>query len=427
MTKTLGLAAGFVLIVILVIRKRPLALAMALGTLAVGLGTGLGLNWLARTWGAALVQKDTLSLAAMVASITLLSYIMAVSGLHERLVNATIGLLRSAKLAVMVIPPLIGSMPIPGGAIVSAPLVDRPGDLLGLSQARKAAINLVFRHANFFMLPFSSPVILASMLTKFNVYYLLRHLAPLGLVTWIAGYFVLVRGTKEVALEQSPGSAPSGSAAEVAAGLDQGATASRGSSKHLREFLVSGSPILAALGISLALKVPFWIAVVCGIILALGLTRKSHAWALRELVKGVDCNLIASMFAIMGFRGVVVGGQALSQVAEIFKGSSIPLPVLAFAVAFLISTVSANHNTTLGIAYPMIFALISPGEVMAYAVLIFAGSFVAYFWSPLHLCQILTLDYCKVSLPQVFREYAWVLVALAAASWGLFYLYLPRV
>jgi len=102
------------------------------------------------------------------------------------------------------------------------------------------------------------------------------------------------------------------------------------------------------------------------------------------------------------------------------------MPVLAFGVGFLVSMVSANHNTTLGIAYPMIFALISPGEVMAYAVLIFAASFVAYFWSPLHLCQILTLEYCKVSLPQVYREYVWVLLALAASAWGLFYLYLPR-
>jgi len=417
----LGLAVGFVLIVVLVIRRYQLALAMVAGTLVVGLTAGLGLQWLGRTWWGGVIHPDTLELAAMVGSITLLSNVMAVSGLHERLVNATIGLLRSAKLAVMFIPPLIGSLPIPGGAIVSAPLVDKPGNLLGLTQARKAAVNLVFRHANFFLLPFSSSVILASKLINADIYTLLKYLAPLGLVVWVSGYFTLIRSVKEVPL--GPDLARGRGASEVAAAMDPGRTHGRG--RDAREFLVSGSPILVALGLGFLFGIPLWVAVLCGTVLALALTWKAHKWSASGLVRSVDFKLMGAMFAIMGFRAVVVGGGTLGQVAAAFQGSGIPIPVVAFTMAMMVSTVSANHNTTLGIVYPMILSIIAPAEVMAYAMLIFAGSFVAYFASPLHLCQILTNEYCKVGLPQVFREYVWVLVAIAVASWGLFVVYLP--
>lgn len=420
MTKLLGLGIGFVLIIGLVIKKKPLALAMFAGALVTGLGTGLGVSWLARTWFQALVHRDTLELAAMVGAITLLSYIMAVSKLHERLVNATIRLLRSAKLAVMVIPPLIGAMPIPGGAIVSAPLVDRPADMLGLSQARKAAINLVFRHANFFVLPFSSSLVLGAKLINVDVYYLIPFLAPLAVVVWVIGYWTLVRDAKPVA----SGAADSLTATETAAAaadLGSGVGMSAG-----REFMFSASPILLSLFIGFVFRVPFWLAVTCGILWALVITWRTHPWSAAALLRGVDKMLILAMFGIMSFRSIVVNGEVLAQLATMFESSPVPLPVLGFVIAFLISIVSANHNTTLGIAYPMILPLVAPGETMAYAVLMFAGSFIAYFSSPLHLCQILTNEHCKVNLPQAFREYRWVMLGVAATAWGLFFLYLPK-
>jgi len=421
MSKLIGLGIGFVLIIGLVVKKKPLALAMFAGTIVTGLGTGLGVAWLASTLGRAWVQRDTLELAGMVGAITLLSYIMAKSRLHERLVNATIVLLKSAKLAVMVIPPLIGAMPIPGGAIVSAPLVDRPAELLGLSQARKAAINLVFRHANFFVLPFSSSLVLGAKLIGRDVYQLIPYLAPLAVVVWIVGYITLVRDAQPVAvatpLMESLADDGDGAATAVAApGIDRPG----------REFLIASSPILVALFIGFVFRVPFWLAVSIAVVWALALTWRTHAWSLPELVRGIDSKIVLAMFGIMGFRAVIVNGEVLSQLAATFQNSPIPLPVLAFGIALAISLVAANHNTTLGIVYPMILPLVDPGQVMSYAVLMFAASFVGYFSSPLHLCQILTNEHCKVTLPQAFREYRWVMLGVAVAAAGLFFLYLPR-
>jgi len=417
MTKLIGLAFGFAVIMTLVVRKKPLALAMFGGTLVAGLGTGLGVRWLAVTWGQALIHPNTLELAAMVGCVTLLSYMMSVSGLHLRLVNSTIRLLRSAKLAVMVIPPLIGAMPITGGAIVSAPLIDQPADMLEMSQARRSAVNNVFRHANFFILPFSSSLVLAAMLINLDVYSLIARLAPLAFVIWIVGYWTLVRGAK---MRPSRAAALDLDALGPDGKRLTGVPASPGV-----EFLISSSPIILALVVGFVFDIPFWAAVLCGIALALGLTWRQHQWTARELLKGVDLKLIGAMFGIMSFRAIITGGESLSQIAALFENSSVPLPVLGFLLAFLISTVSANHNTTLGITFPMVLPLVAPGEVVAYATLMFAASFVAYFGSPLHLCQIVTNEHCKVSLPAAVKEAVWVLLAVAVAAWGLFYLYLP--
>ena len=80
---------------------------------------------------------------------------MNATGYLDKMVQGLQGFLGNLKASIMVVPALVGSMPVLGGAAVSAPLVDKLGEGLHLSPDRKAAINLVFRHGMFFVFPFS--------------------------------------------------------------------------------------------------------------------------------------------------------------------------------------------------------------------------------------------------------------------------------
>ncbi len=63
-------------------------------------------------------------------------------------------MLKSAKITIMVAPALIGTLLVTGGALMSCPVVNNLGDRLDISNDRRASVNLIFRHAMYFIFPF---------------------------------------------------------------------------------------------------------------------------------------------------------------------------------------------------------------------------------------------------------------------------------
>ena len=81
---------------------------------------------------------------------------MQESGQMDRLVND----LRIGKRTFLVLSPaLVGMLPVPGGALLSSPLVERVGE--GMEEKTKAALNVWFRHVLLIVYPFS-PALIAS-------------------------------------------------------------------------------------------------------------------------------------------------------------------------------------------------------------------------------------------------------------------------
>jgi hypothetical protein len=63
-----------------------------------------------------------------------------------RLLNGFRGLIRDEGLDIIIFPALIGLLPMPGGAIFSAPMVKDIGSRYQLSGSQLSYINYWFRH-----------------------------------------------------------------------------------------------------------------------------------------------------------------------------------------------------------------------------------------------------------------------------------------
>jgi len=97
----------------------------------------------------------------------------------------------SRKSSLMMIPALFGLLPVPGGALMSAPIVqqiDTEED-----PNKKVAINVWYRHMLIMIYPLSSSLIIASILTNINLYILVLGLLPGLIVMWLIGYITLVK------------------------------------------------------------------------------------------------------------------------------------------------------------------------------------------------------------------------------------------
>ena len=97
----------------------------------------------------------------------------------------------SKRSSLMVIPALFGLLPVPGGALMSAPIlhqIDTEEDA-----NKKVSINVWYRHTLILIYPLSSSVILASILTNINLYIIVIGLLPGLILMWIIGYITLVK------------------------------------------------------------------------------------------------------------------------------------------------------------------------------------------------------------------------------------------
>ena len=107
---------------------------------------GLGPVPLVKAGVLALTQEKFHFLIAIVGLILILSDAMERSGQSKRLMNALSGFLRSPRLRLVFFPALIGLLPMPGGAVFSAPMVKTVSEDMRISNSQRAVVNYWFRH-----------------------------------------------------------------------------------------------------------------------------------------------------------------------------------------------------------------------------------------------------------------------------------------
>ncbi len=135
-----------------------------------------------------ITTPNTIFLIFALGMIPMIGGILQVSGKLDDIVNN----LRIGRRPFLgAIPAFIGLLPIPGGALFSAPLVDKAGE--GLAGHLKAAINIWFRHVIYFIYPISYALIVASDAADLSIFSIVVFHIPFFLFTIFLGYFFLLR------------------------------------------------------------------------------------------------------------------------------------------------------------------------------------------------------------------------------------------
>lgn len=418
---TMGFVLAFALILYLSIKKVSMARVMFIATVIVALTSNMGPGSIASMVLTAFKDKATLELAAAVLAIGLFSTFMREFGFLAKTVTGLTVFLGNVKAAIMAVPAMIGSMPVLGGAALSAPLVDKLGDPLGLEPDVKAAANLAFRHGTLFVLPFSANLILTSKLTGFSMGTLISRLWPMSIAIWGIGYLVLLRNAKLV---------PAESSRETAASATPATSATTGQSRlwGLGQFLIYGGPLLTALVLGLAFGLPLWLSLVAGTSLAvrLAMYQRKPLPSSKTILKGANLSQVAAMFWIMAFKGFVVASPVFPSLIAKVSAAGVSQTLMALLIPMAFGFGSASQTTTIGVLMPLMVPASAPTDARLYlACLTYASSFTSYFFSPLHMCQVLTCDYFKVDIPKVYRR-NWPILLGFFSIMGMFYFLAQR-
>ncbi len=176
----------------MIFSKKELFLTLLIGSIAFGLLTEVNL-W--TSFLGVMTNGNALILAVSVALLPVLGAIMEESGLMTEAIQK---MDISKKNAMMISPAIFGLLPVAGGALMSAPLIEQI-DSESTDGPRKVAINVWYRHLLILVYPISTTLIVGVEIAGLELYTTILFLIIPFFVMYAIGYIFLLRKTKESA------------------------------------------------------------------------------------------------------------------------------------------------------------------------------------------------------------------------------------
>ena len=392
----------FLLLLLCIRKKLSLGNAFMLGTLFLSLLFGMQPRVTLKSMLASLADPKTLSIAVIISLIMVLSSSMELAGQMQRMLKNFRGLISSPRLNLIVFPALIGLLPMPGGAVFSAPMVKELGGGLKLSEAQLSFVNYWFRHIWEYWWPLYPGILLTTVITEINILTLMAIMCPFTAIALWLGYRALKRPDN---FSKSRANVPN---------------------PPLWPFIKELVPILVVIFPGLAMGIlisklfsRLMISKEIGLILALC---AAIAWVWyqngtsNKQIRSMLTNpqLLKMMYMIAGiliFKGILTDSHAAAAVSQELMQMNIPLALIAVTLPLLVGISSGIVIAFLGSTLPILVPLIqSLGEAQflpAYVMLTIASGFAGVLLSPLHLCFLLSNEYFAVSIGSVYR-YLWL-------------------
>jgi integral membrane protein (TIGR00529 family) len=401
----LALAGGLAACFVLLRRRIPMAIAFGAGALALVL-----LRPDRSTAGTEVVRgllgsPSVWAFGGLVYAVSAFAVTLRRTGFEERLVRGVATCLASPRLQLAALPAAIGLLPMPGGALVSAPLLDAVPAAHRLEPGRKNTVNYWFRHVWEVFWPLYPSVLLAASFSGRPLWLFCTLLAPAGLVMAVAGWWFLLRpavpGVVSVRAQPRPWDLVSGLV--PIAGVVVGAWLFGAALPDLPAGLARGH-----LGLALAALLASGLLLLrAGRAAALSVLRGRGPWSLGLAAVGVQI-----------FAEAIAASGAARGLAAALGGAGLPLLALAVLLPFLAGVAMGNTLAAVSASFPVVAAAAAahPASNLPHFVAAYAAAFLGYMVSPVHLCFVLSSRFFREPLLAGYRLLGAPLLVMAAAS-----------
>lgn len=404
MSQAIGIAAAFVCMPFLTrIKKIGFGGALVITGLLMSLFARIELPDVWDSFQKVFTTTSVQSTMLAVIMIGMLGTIMNQFGILQKIVTSLEVLIHNPKIIMMLLPAILGMLPVPGGAILSAPFVNNIGEKLNIPPNRRSVINLTFRHVAMYVVPFGSAMLLIdSIMPDIGIYRLIALNIPLVILYVGSAYFFHLRKVTYEPVENK---------ASV--------------SQALKDLILYSSPIYSIVLINLIFGLPMWISVLISVGFTFFLVPEKNTY-LTAAIKGINLHTLFMLVGVYFVQNLIKGQASVMDLfSNLFlsvSGFSVLLVIMLIATVLGLST--GLNMVSLGILLPLVQSLpISVNQKLLYVFFIYIWSFIGYYYSPLHLCQILSNSYVGCGVGMVTKENIKLMPILAIASFGLFYIY----
>lgn len=391
------------LVILLVMRFTKLLVpAIAAGTLVLGFWAGHSVSSFLSIAGDSFFALDNFMLIAVIFLVIWFSLQLSKTGIMTDLVGA-VGSVFSKRAGLAVLPAVIGLLPMPGGALFSAPLVDDFDKDKEVDPLLKTKINFWFRHIWEYWWPLYPGVMAAIYYTGLSM---AAFILPMMFMTFVSvgtGYLFFLRKVKKE--------------------LKKGETKSE--KKGMKTFFKPLIPIFVLISTYIIVSILFpvlqtwskYLPMCIAIITAMLVQQILRPLVFKKwitILLSRKALMMALLIAVIRIYGEVVkadipGGYGLiDQVRLEMASVGIPVFLLIILLPFISALSSGIAVAFVGASMPIVMQLIgadaSFGLVLSTAILAYGSGYTGLLLSPVHVCLIVTNDHFKTSLVASIRE-----------------------
>ena len=338
------------------------------------------------------VDLLTISVVLATFGIMLLSQLYKETGVINRLSESLSRIIKKSKVVLSVLPAVIGFLPVAGGALMSAPLVDSEAEKLKLKQEKKAYVNLWFRHTIFPVYPISQLLIATAALTETAMSLIIFRQIPVVIVMIIVGYVVGFRKVSNSKNKDKP-------------------NAKNSLNSDLQDFFIAFSPILATIVVVIGLGLigsglseqgfDVLIATLVGLVLLI-------------IVSKINLQVFVKPFRSWGIYGITFAAygafllrntMVAAGISEIFKAlvtnGSVDIILFLTVVPSILGILTGSPLAGVSISVSILAGTLT--FMPETAALLYISAYLGYVIAPTHLCFTFTADYFRCSLGKVYK------------------------
>ncbi|MEA3454858.1 MAG: DUF401 family protein [Candidatus Caldatribacteriota bacterium] len=400
MTEIIKLLVVIAVIILLIKKKWNLEYVILLASLLLGVFFNLSLIQIGNNFVLALIDPTTLKLIGIIVLVYILSGVLRrVESLRD-LVDSLQGLVKDYRLILAFIPALLGLIPMPAGAMFSAPMVKEVGGRVGLTPEEETFVNYWFRHIWEFVWPLFPGIILFAGLLKVEIQEVILVQFPLTIATVIVGFFWEYKNLRK----------------------DTTLINKKDILFNLKKLFFGVWPILLIIILVLGTKTDLLFSLLIVILSLIFLNiKKLSLKMLKEIIRNdINLNVVILIASIMIFKRILQVSGGIEIIPEAFAKLGIHPFIVLFIIPLFIGTMTGLGTAALGIGLPVLLPIIIQGEVnLYYAMLAFTGSFVGVMISPMHLCLVVTRNYFKADMGKIYKMLILPLIIISLSALAL--------
>ena len=274
------------------------------------------------------------------------------------------------------LPALIGLMPMPAGALVSAPMIEKVADKLNLKPEEKTVINYWFRHVWEFSWPMYQAIIIASTVLGLTVREFSIKMFPLTILMILIGYLLFLRPIKDESIEKG------------------------NRKKGIKLLLKATYPILVIILISIVLGYDMVYGAFAGLVSAL--IPHFKKLSKKEIIKhGFQPGIIFLLLSVMYFKHLLEITNAVEALPKAILELKLPVIFVITLTPFIVGLMTGISFAYVGMAFPLLLPFFTSFDKIALAYL---SGYMGMLFSPVHLCLVFSAEYYKAELGKVYKE-----------------------
>ena len=389
----------FAFILVLIKKKLNIGLSLILASFLFWILFQIPLSKFFSIFPLGFFAYENTNLLLSVFSIMLLGNLLSNNGELVKLVQGIEERIRDSRLVSPALSALIGFLPMPGGALFSAPLIEASDSSNSLSSQLLTFINYWYRHVWEYFLPLYPVILMASTITGLSLAWIIIHHLPFTILALIGGWLV-IKNQKPVPNAKT-----------------------KTEPMPLKTFLRLFIPILIPVFVVL-LNQPVWLGAAMGIVFCVFFHRMNLSTLSRLMFHRFSWAMMLDVVGVIFFKTVIIESGSIPILVDSFLSSHFPILIIGMAVPFLIALISGYSSAFIGIAFPIILPLFSEYSIQQIFPLIFISGYAGITFSPAHLCLILTCRHFKSDLISTYRQL--FLPFLLVFSWGVIWFFLAR-